>query len=80
MTKIEMFKTPQCGRCPSVIELLEEIVAEHEGVELEIVDAQEDRMRALSNDVFSVPTVIIDGETKLTGVPTKEEVVSAIQA
>jgi len=78
MTKIEMFKTPQCGRCPSVIELLEEIVAEHEGVELEIVDAQEDRMRALSNDVFSVPTVIIDGETKLTGVPTKEEVVSAI--
>lgn len=80
MTKIEMFKTPQCGRCPSVIELLEEIVAEHEDVELEIVDAQEDRMRALSNDVFSVPTVIIDGETKLTGVPTEEEVVSAIQA
>lgn len=80
MTKIEMFKTPDCGRCPSVIELLEEIVAERDDVELEIVDAQEDRMRALSNDVFSVPTVIINGETKLTGVPTREDVVSAIEA
>jgi glutaredoxin len=79
MTKIEMYKTPECGRCPSVIELLEGIVSEYEDVELEIVDAQEDRMRALSNDVFSVPTVIINGETKLTGVPTRDDVVSAIE-
>lgn len=80
MTKIEMFKTPECGRCPSVIELLEEIVGDRDDVELEVVDAQEDRMRALSNDVFSVPTVVIDGETKLTGVPSKEDVLSELDS
>lgn len=80
MTKIEIYKTPQCGRCPSVIELLEEIVSEYEEVEIEIIDAEEDRMRALANDVFSVPTVIIDGETKLTGVPAREDIVSEISA
>ena len=78
MTTIEMFKTPECGRCPDVIDLLEEIASDHDDVELEIVDAQDERLRALSNDVFSVPTVVIDGETKLTGLPTREAVVSEL--
>jgi glutaredoxin len=77
-TTIEMYKTPECGRCPDVIELLEEVVSDRDDVELEIVDAQEDRLRALSNDVFSVPTVVIDGETRLTGMPRKADVVEEL--
>ncbi|WP_248898172.1 thioredoxin family protein [Haloplanus halobius] len=80
MTHIAIYKTPECGRCPSVIERVEEIASEREDVELEIVDAEEDRLRALSDDVFSVPTVVIDGETKLTGVPTKEDIIAELRS
>lgn len=74
---IEMFKTEQCGRCPDVLELLEEIESEHD-VELEVIDAAENRTRALAANVFSVPAVVIDEDTKLTGVPTKDDLLNAI--
>lgn len=78
-TKIEMFKTEQCGRCPQVLELLEDIEADHD-VEIEVVDAVEDRKRALAYGVLSVPTVVINEETTLDGVPTRAAIVDAIES
>lgn len=78
-TKVEMFKTEDCGRCPAVVELLEEIEREHD-IDLEIVDAEKERVRALARDVVSVPSVVIDEETKLTGVPARERIVEELES
>lgn len=77
-TTIEMFKTESCGRCPAVIDRLSELADEQE-IDLEIVDVEEDRARALQYGIFSVPSVVVGGETTLTGVPSKAEIVAAIE-
>ena len=75
MTTVELFTTPDCTRCPQALELLEALEAEH-GFDLEVTDAVENRGRALKYGVLAAPTVVIDGETTITGVPTREEIVS----
>lgn len=74
MPTVEIFTTPNCPRCPQAIELLESLEADYE-FDLRITDAAQNRPRALQHGVLSVPTVVIDGDTTITGVPTREDVV-----
>lgn len=78
MTTVELFETPDCTRCPQARDLLESLEAEY-GFDLEVTDAVENRERALEHGVLSVPTVVIDGETTITGVPTRDEIVAHLE-
>lgn len=75
MPTVEIFTTPDCPRCPNAIALLESLKDDYV-FDLRITDAVENRQRALQHGVLSVPTVIINGDTTITGVPTREDVVA----
>ncbi|WP_425607721.1 glutaredoxin family protein [Natrononativus amylolyticus] len=74
---VQVFSASDCGRCPEAIEISREVANEH-GVEVEIVDIESDRSKALSAGVLSVPTVIV-GDTQLQGVPTVDRLEQALE-
>lgn len=75
MTTIELFTTPDCPRCPKAVEVLESLENDF-NFRLEITDAIDNRPRALKYGVVSVPTIVINGEETITGVPSRDEVVT----
>lgn len=79
MTTVEVFTTESCTRCPEAIDRVEAL-ADELGFEVEVVDAEADRGRALEYGVFSVPTVVIDGEELITGVPPVDRLRELVRA
>lgn len=62
--KLKMFKTPTCNVCPQQKEILEGIVEERSGVDLEVIDATENAAEANRFGVRSAPvTVVVDDRT-----------------
>lgn len=59
MTTIKEFYTPMCGQCPQQEEILEDVVADHDNVDLETVDATDQTDEANQYSVQSVPTTVI---------------------
>lgn len=74
---ITVFTAPDCGRCPDALERAEAVATDH-GVSLERIDIETDRTKALQAGVLSVPTIVV-GETQLTGVPERVDIVSALE-
>ena len=46
MVKIEVFTSPMCPHCPAAKRVVEEVVSEMEGVEVEHVDVMKEPERA----------------------------------
>ena len=72
MVKIEVFTSPMCPHCPAAKRVVEEVVSEMEGVEVEHVDVMKEPERAANYGIMAVPTIVIDGEVAFVGAPTKE--------
>ncbi|WP_421077607.1 MJ0307 family thioredoxin [Methanothermococcus sp. Ax23] len=72
MVKIEVFTSPMCPHCPAAKRVVEEVASGMEGVEIEHVDVMKEPERAANYGIMAVPTIVIDGEVKFVGAPTKE--------
>jgi len=72
MVKIEVFTSPMCPHCPGAKRVVEEVAGEVEGVEVEHVNVMENPEKAAKYGIMAVPTIVIDGEVKFVGAPTKE--------
>lgn len=77
MTTIEVFTSEDCGQCDAVLERAETVAADADA-EVKVRDVEDDRSLALEYGVFSVPTMVVDGETTLRGVPAVEEIEAAV--
>lgn len=77
MSGITVFTTEDCGRCPTVIERAREVAADHDA-DVTVVDVEENRQKALEHGVFSVPTTVVNDETTLQGVPSTEDIATAL--
>ncbi|MDK2790320.1 MAG: thioredoxin 1 [Methanothermococcus sp.] len=72
MVKVEVFTSPMCPHCPAAKRVVEEVAGEVEGVEVEHVNVMENPEKAAKYGIMAVPTIVIDGEVKFVGAPTKE--------
>ena len=71
---IELFSSEGCQDCEAVKKLLDQIIQQQTGLELEIVDIAEDASRAEEYGIISVPSIVINGELKFAGeVPDPEQ-------
>ena len=61
MSKLYMFSTSHCTKCPEVKEALSK-----KNVEVEYIDAEERPELAMDHVIMTVPT-IVDGEKKYVG-------------
>jgi|TARA_Y100000034_G_scaffold66782_1_gene80591 thioredoxin 1 len=77
MKKLEYYGAKWCGPCQALKPIIKELKGD--GLNIEIIDIDENPDRATKNSVMSVPTVIIykDGEIfeRLLGFKNKEEIV-----
>lgn len=64
---IELFSSVGCQDCDAVKELLDRIINQYTGIDLEIVDIAEDASRAEEYGIISVPSIVINGELYLAG-------------
>jgi len=76
---VEDFMSPGCVGCPIVKEMLKSLSTELSGdMTVEEVDITVDTARAAQYGIMSVPSIVINGELKFTGVPGKEELKKAL--
>ena len=77
MKKLEYYGAKWCGPCQAFKPIIKELKGD--GLNIELIDIDENPDRATKNSVMSVPTVIIykDGEIfeRVTGFKSKEEIV-----
>ena len=77
---IELFSSEGCQDCEAVKKLIDQIIQQYTGVELEIVDIAEDASRAEEYGIISVPSIVINGELLFAGeVPDPEQLEKTIQ-
>lgn len=79
--KIEVFYTEMCPYCPAALELVRKVSAKFSDIIVEEVNAStsEGMARADEYQIFSVPTIVINGKVAFVGVPDKEELVKAVE-
>lgn len=76
---VEEFMSPGCVGCPVVKAMLEELSREFPGrLIVEEVDISVDAVRAAQYGVMTVPAVAINGALKFMGIPSREELKSAV--
>ena len=77
---IELFSSAGCQDCDAVKKLLDNIISQYTGIDLEIVDIGEDSDRAEEYGIISVPSIVINGELKYAGeVPNPTDLETAIK-
>lgn len=74
MVKIEILTREGCAFCPAAIEMCRKVAAEFDDVEITetSIDTEDGEQRAADLGIVAVPTILIDGEPKITGVPREE--------
>ena len=74
--RIELFYSPLCSLCPQAKEVAR-AVAEEQQVRLEEINifAPEGEARANKYGIKGVPTLVVNGERRITGVPDKEQLI-----
>ncbi|MCS4541832.1 MAG: thioredoxin family protein [Euryarchaeota archaeon] len=78
---LEVFKSEIDVASPEALSLVNDIAKTFEDqVEVKVYDLLKDPKEALRYDIKKVPTIIIDGTIRFTGLPTKQELIQAIEA
>jgi len=74
MVTIEILTREGCAFCPAAMEICKKVASEFEDVEIieTSIDTEEGEQKAAALGVVAVPTILIDGEPKITGVPREE--------
>lgn len=73
MTVVQVLMTPGCAGCPQAKKIVDEVVADLEGVDWEEVDISDDPSRGVELGIMSVPAVVVAGELFGTGVPNRDK-------
>ncbi|RLI93104.1 MAG: thioredoxin family protein [Candidatus Altiarchaeales archaeon] len=85
MTRLKLFVSKNCPRCPSAKRVMKEIAEElklRDGVDYSILNIDEDDnfFLALQYQIASTPSFVIDDEPVFVGeVPKKEELIRMIK-
>lgn len=79
MALVEVLMTPGCAGCPQAKKVVDEVVAEFDGVDWEEVDISDDPSKGTQHGIMSVPAVVVDGELLGTGVPDDDELRERLQ-
>jgi small redox-active disulfide protein 1 len=78
--KLELFYSPTCQVCPRTREV---VMSLDEDDELQIEEVNvlspEGLRKAEDYGIRSVPTIVLNGKTKLTGIPSKSNLIKMIQ-
>lgn len=79
---IELFYSPMCPNCPEAKKVVMEITDEYNGKirvhEINILSSVGQEKAQIYN-VKGVPTIILNGRTKIVGVPTLEQLREKLQ-
>lgn len=79
MATITLFTSKVCPHCPAARAVAEAVAAETDS-RLEILDIEENMIRALQSQIASVPSILIDGEVFCRArVPTRDELLGYIK-
>ena len=77
MKKLEYYGAKWCGPCKMLKPIIKEL--KNSGLNIEIIDIDENSDKAIKNGVMGVPTIIIYKNNKVferfTGFKSKEEIV-----
>jgi len=78
--RIELFYSPACPLCPRARELVMSL-DEDNNMQIEEVNilSNEGLKRAENYGVSSLPTIVLNGKTKLTGLPSRSNLMKMIQ-
>lgn len=74
--EINILKTTWCVYCPRAIEIVKRVAADFGNkVVVKITDLEDDANReiAIKHNVMSVPTILIDDEVAVVGVPKESD-------
>ena len=79
--KIEVFYSDTCPYCPAAMELVREVSAKFSDIIVEEVNTStsEGATRAGGYQIFTVPTIVINGKVSFVGVPDKKELIEAVE-
>lgn len=76
VVEINVLKTTWCVYCPRAIEIVKKVAAEFGNkVVVKITDLEDDANReiAIKHNVMSVPTILINDEVAVVGVPKEPD-------
>jgi len=82
MVRVELFYSPTCSICPKAREVLVEVLEElDQKILLDEVNvlSQEGLGKAKKHGVMTVPVIIIDGQFKFVGVPSKDRLLRILE-
>ena len=77
--RLRVFIAPQCPHCPHTVRALLPLVRHSEHVHVRIIDAEMFSDLAATSTVQSVPTTILDGDYRWTGMPPLIELLALAQ-
>jgi len=77
--RLELFYSPTCHLCPRAREVVMSLDEDKVEVEEVNVLSTEGLRRAEDYSIRSVPTIVLNGRIKLTGVPSKGNLIKMIQ-
>ena len=78
-TTLRIYISHHCPSCAEALRLAEEIRRRFVGVDLELIDLEAEDSRNI-DDVFTVPTYVLNGSTVSRGNPAPEELFSRLAA
>lgn len=78
--RIDLLTSPLCPDCPTARAVVARVAAAHPGTAVYEWDITRDPGPAVGRGLFVTPTVIVDGERVVIGVPTEGDLLSAKQA
>lgn len=79
MVKVQLVYTKTCIYCPASKALFKELKKNHK-FDYEEIDAMspEGQKLVAKYSIMSVPTIIVDGKVKFTGIPAKDKAIAAV--
>ncbi len=79
MSKITLFTSKTCTKCPAAKAVVEE-VAKETGCEVEYVDIEKELFRALESQIATVPAVMVNDTVVTRGeIPRKEQLLTILK-
>ena len=78
---VEVFYSEMCPYCPAAIKLVHEVNAKFSDIIVEEVNTStsEGMAKTEKYQIFSVPTIVINGKVAFVGVPNKDELIEAVE-
>lgn len=77
--RIDLFTTPNCPGCPAARAVVTAFAERHRRVQVREWDLGRDPGPAVGRGIFATPSLLVNGNRILVGVPTLEELQRAVE-